>query len=126
MMNHLPSLIKETVNFYEWNANLKILNNEYYDRVKILSPTLQPYIIHLTWDQPEQNGFVVTRMILYLKYPNGYWVNWTVKSFIKSTRRTICRPQRYYYSSGCSNLAGYSWDQVTLPHKLHFHEFSLI
>lgn len=109
-MNHLPSLIKETIDFYEWNTNLKILNKEYFTKVKIVSPPAQPNLHFLMWDQPEQNSFVTARKILYLKKSvNSMWVNWEIKSFIKPKGGT-CRPQRYFYSSGCSNPTGYSWD----------------
>lgn len=107
--NHLPSLIKETIDWYRWKVNLKILHEEYRSKLQI-----------------DENGCVGNRCLHWIEtnrcitcvYQNekehGSW-RVSIKSFKskdhhKDLQYYYYNLSKYYnYTSGCDNPKGYSW-----------------
>ena len=105
--NHLPSLIKETIDWYRWDVNLKILHEEYHSKVQIEESHCVTNITCLKW--------VGTNMCITTIYEKpeswSYSFRIYISSFTYGDDQTFPYhdiPKYYNYSSGCVNPKGYS------------------
>lgn len=101
--NHLPSLIKETIDWYRWKVNLKNLNNEYYTKAQIQESHCVTNITCLRWVE-------TNRCIISIYENPASWCSSSrvyISSFTKDDKPYHEIPKYYNYTSGCDDCKRY-------------------
>jgi hypothetical protein len=122
----LPKLIKEMINYYSWRNNMKIVNQEYKEKVSINDISTMTQLI---WCYRGQIAIIAildiknsTNSIWYLNVIRS-WKNG--KKVIKNSspsaifaEKYLRKPKNYHYSSGMNNDSGYSNAGLLYPESL--------
>jgi hypothetical protein len=102
----LPKLIKEMIYYYSWRNNMKILNQEYNEKVSINDISTMTQLIWCNKGQIAILDIYNSSKRMCYRTVIRSWKNGN-KKHIKDSSPYVRKPKSYFYSSGMNNNVGY-------------------